>query len=331
VNTIPWEKVATIARLQEELKLIEECCNTVLQLLNGPRARWNDVELAGLIKAKHPLLSKRLPGLLQGKFIGIKHTIDLKRPTGYSNNMAAVKAIFKHAIEFTSKLHARMSRRFFGDSVKLRKLQIMGNCLDLRMLHQTGGAVSDSDQRMSLQLLADWARSHHIPLPSNDVLWGQHQMLRQRLVECSTHGVYRTYFDARSKKTGIYLQKLVFTNRNFYDGCHDWLYLYSHMVMKSPNESVAESMGSILDQHADPQRGLSTVDFSKEAFIHWNGPAAHKAKQFLIFALEARFPGKDWRKEFSHQAHRQDRLSNWIVSQVVDNYLKESSKLPFME
>lgn len=103
------------------------------------------------------------------------------------------------------------------------------------------------------------------------------------------------------------------------------------MVMKSPIESVAESMGNILDQHADPHRHLEVEVFSKEAFIHWNGPVVHRSRTFLVRALEKAYPGKNWRDQFSHREVRADRLYKWKVSEVLDRHYSMHSKLPFME
>ena len=65
--------------------------------------------------------------------------------------------------------------------------------------------------------------------------------------------------------------------------------------MKSLNEAVVESMGSIVNLHADPQRGLDQENYAMEAMIHWNGPGSPHCENFLTAALNDHFgKGKLW-------------------------------------
>eukprot|EP00959_Pyramimonas_sp_CCMP1952_P405251 8493602-Pyramimonas_sp.AAC.1 len=120
----------------------------------------------------------------------------------------------------------------------------------------------------------------------------------------------------------------VFTQARFYDGVGDFLYLFNHCVLKTPNESVVEGMGSVLDRHASPARGsLAAELYAKEATVHWNGPVTHEAESFLTKALNKHFDGKEWR--FWHTYGR-DRYYKAKVSTVLDRKLAEKSKFSFM-
>ena len=73
-------------------------------------------------------------------------------------------------------------------------------------------------------------------------------------------------------------------------------------------------------------RGLHIRAYSQEAFIHWNGPAIHKANSFLVEALCERYGGGVGKWNFVT-----DGISKFLVSQVVDKHLSCKSKLPPIE
>ena len=91
-------------------------------------------------------------------------------------------------------------------------------------------------------------------------------------------------------------------------------------------------MGNIIDQHAAPARHLAPEKYTRDAFIHWNGPLLQHADDLLTAALNRHFevtwPGK-WR--FTNTSSRPDQLKLKHVSKVVDRLRSERSKLPFME
>ena len=155
----------------------------------------------------------------------------------------------------------------------------------------------------------------------------EHLLLKQRLhvavkERTCAHAAKETFTSA------VRLQEVTFTERRFCEGVEGWLHLHSHMVMKVSNESVAESMGCILDLHADSQRHLDMHAYSQEAFIHWNGPAPHEARQFIINSLCQRHGGGPHKWHFSAVG---PVSKGWLVSEVVDGCLATKSKLSFME
>lgn len=62
--------------------------------------------------------------------------------------------------------------------------------------------------------------------------------------------------------------KHVIAEERFYRGVEDWLFFFNHMVLKTSNEAVVESMGCILDRHAAGGRHLRQEAYAQESFIH---------------------------------------------------------------
>ena len=172
----------------------------------------------------------------------------------------------------------------------LKVLQ-MRDCLDLRQLIKPG--TPSIAERDSLKQVAQFARGNVGTVADDDVLWAQHLLMRQKLVAASSQPSlrYTSYTQNSNFTSAVQLQADVFTTSSLCEGCQAWLHLHSHMVMKTANESVVESMGSLLDRHSDPHRHLDSISSSQEAFIHWNGPAIQKSRQFLIDSLHERFGG----------------------------------------
>ena len=63
--------------------------------------------------------------------------------------------------------------------------------------------------------------------------------------------------------------------------------------MKTHAEGVVESMGSIVEMHADKRRGRMDIsDIGVEALIHWNGPPLAKADKLGEASLDRVFGGR---------------------------------------
>ena len=57
-----------------------------------------------------------------------------------------------------------------------------------------------------------------------------------------------------------------------YKWFENFLHLLLRCTMKTHAETVAESMGNLVDLHCDKRRGLGVQDVGVEVFIDWNGP-----------------------------------------------------------
>jgi hypothetical protein len=204
------------------------------------------------------------------------------------------------------------------------ELIAMEQSLDIKKLALTPEqCCSESDDRSNLLLLAKWCRDNGVPLCTDEQLWQQHQQVKKRIIEASQEGRYKRAW--KDMKSGTAVMKFLFTQERFYSGVQDWMLLFSHCSMKTSNESVVESMGNVLDRHADSKRGLAIEKFTKEAFIHWNIPVSHKRREFLVACLNRRFDGNsDWH-------FVTNGISKFRVSEVVDRLMRDTSKLPFLE
>ena len=143
---------------------------------------------------------------------------------------------------------------------------------------------------------------------------------------------------------GTTIMSSLFIDKRFYDGLEDVVLLFNHMILKTANEAVTESMGCVIDIHASPNRHLNQLAYSDEALVHWNGPKVHEATVFLTRALNL-WAGKDekgkqreWHFLKADRGARTgsvDRSSKnkhreWKVSKVVDRINTQPSRLGFM-
>jgi hypothetical protein len=204
----------------------------------------------------------------------------------------------------------------------------MAKSLDLRKFLQIPGPDEALQQQDNLRLLWTWAvQVGKVELPAFAEMWRQHQLLNERLHAASTeNAVYKEQWSVPGV-SGTVIQKALFTDSKLYGGAADWLYLYNHCALKSMNEAVVESMGSVLDAHAVGKRGLSMEKYVAEAIIHWNGPCTGQCNGFLSRALDVHFKGEPW--HFTSQ-DKQQRYRKFAVSEVLDRLAKEESKLPFL-
>ena len=133
-------------------------------------------------------------------------------------------------------------------------------------------------------------------------------------------------------ESGTAIMKDMLTNERFYAGNQDWMFLFCLCALKMPCESVVESMGKIVADHADPSRGCEIENYTKEAVVHWNAPPPAKAKLFLIKALKHRF-GDNWRTAFVHASERDHhgrKRTAFMKSDVVERELGKKARLSFM-
>ena len=99
--------------------------------------------------------------------------------------------------------------------------------------------------------------------------------------------------------------------------------------LKSCNEAVVESQGSIVDLHADPRRGLSQESYAMESMVHWNGPNTVECEQFLIDSLNLHFgKGNPW--HFTSFDSNNSRVQKFMNSAVIDRLKKETGEFPFV-
>ena len=109
----------------------------------------------------------------------------------------------------------------------------------------------------------------------------------------------------------------------YYCDKKEFLALALKIAVKTPNEAVVESIGSILNLHSAPNRNCNQKTYHNELMIDWNGPPVSKADNIIKEALDLHFRGRTkW--------HFKVTSSKFAVSEVVDRKLKEPSKLSFV-
>ena len=120
-------------------------------------------------------------------------------------------------------------------------------------------------------------------------------------------------------------------------GHEAWCYLFCHCALKMPNESVVESMGKTVADHADAKRGCKIETYTNEAVVHWNAPPIALARAFCIKVLKQHF-GDNWRSAFVHTSDRDRhgaangarKRKAFVESEVVERIRKQKPKLDFM-
>ena len=79
-----------------------------------------------------------------------------------------------------------------------------------------------------------------------------------------------------------------------YLGIEAFLHLLLRCSLKTHAETVAESIGNLVDLHCDKRRGLGVQDVGIEVFIDWNGPPVHLVENLDTRCLNRHFNGGKW-------------------------------------
>ena len=76
----------------------------------------------------------------------------------------------------------------------------------------------------------------------------------------------------------------------------EFLALALKIAVKTPNESIVESIGSMLNLHSRHNRPCNQTTYHNKLMIDWNGPTITKADNIIKQALDLHFSGrKKWR------------------------------------
>ena len=140
----------------------------------------------------------------------------------------------------------------------------------------------------NLQLVYIWMTSGGIDLPPYSVCFEQCKILAYRMHrECidflrdrmSPQSCHPWWKDAAGMEaqSGVVIQKDLLTNVKYYDGVHDFLYMYVHCALKICNEVVVEGMCSVVAKHATSSRRLNFEAYAMESIIAYNAPMSHRS------------------------------------------------------
>ena len=300
--------------------------------------------------AKRSVFDELKSGTYQGVTLKLPF-IDAADPEkGRYDLPQALGVMLDEANDFVLALHHFMVTRFVNckgaptrgergghqtldkDGVAARKLVItMGACMDLRKMVATPGQAlaANSEQLRALTEVYNMATSAGVVLPPFDTMLVQYKELSTRLYKAAQdQDVKLRWFPKDKRHSGTLIMKDVFTTPALRCGVGDFLYLFQHCALKTANEAVVEGMGSIVDRHADPRRGLSPDHYTMEAVIHFNGPLMHEADDLLRAALDRFFNGKDWHFTQTSACGQAGVYS--VQSKVLHGMSRERSKLSFL-
>ena len=80
---------------------------------------------------------------------------------------------------------------------------------------------------------------------------------------------HTSFADIETKFLSIKILHGICKNENFYENKQEFLTLA--LICKSPNESVVECIGSVVELHAKLQRNANYCVYETELHIDWNG------------------------------------------------------------
>lgn len=320
VNALEWEKIAkqraTYDRIQNKL---------LPQLISGQ-----------LLAVDFPYLAGHTRDLQAG--VWQNETLVLIPAAGGDAKKAFIFAC-KNVADLCKALLSEWHSQMLAPDKVPRQYRMMAGCLDLKSLIQSPCPLGAQGE--SLTDLYSWTiRCNAITelLPSLTILMAQHDTLVKRLQAFAQMEPFKSEWKAELDGGGssTTIMKHLFSDERFYQGVEDWVFFFNHMVLKTSNEAIVESMGCIIDTHADGRRHLNQKAYAEEAFVHWNGPKVHSATKMLTAALDHHFKGKPWHFVKSDRGNRESALDRigrnkqFKVSKVVDRLMSERSRIQFL-
>eukprot|EP00918_Siedleckia_nematoides_P007170 GHVU01015589.1.p1 GENE.GHVU01015589.1~~GHVU01015589.1.p1 ORF type:complete len:295 (-),score=37.04 GHVU01015589.1:328-1212(-) len=211
-------------------------------------------------------------------------------------------------------------------------ITVAGECFDLRKLCSDPCPLDNKEE--ALQTIHAAAARGGVDVPDLETLQAQLQTLQDRLTRCALTTHHRKWHefeaDGRVKhiRSGTVIMKDLLTDSELFSGLGDILYMFVLCALKTSNESVLESVNSIISMHADATRSPSAGSYEAESFIHWNGPPLAKADGVITCALDRHFKGKPW--HFSHISPSSAFSPFLTKSKVMQRLLQDQGRLPFL-
>ena len=114
--------------------------------------------------------------------------------------------------------------------------------------------------------------------------------------------------------------QLFLKKKELFIGIQSFLHLILRCTVKTHAETVAESMGNIVDLQCEKRQGLGVENVGKGTFIDWNGPPVHLSDNLGTKTLNRIFEGKKW-----HFV----TVSNKADSEVTKRLKQKKAKVPF--
>ena len=350
VDVLPWEVVAMLEDGVEELKRMNR---ELEELGTGTYETNRDINVEAY--ASWPTLSKNIDEISQGKLKGIS-TIEEERralrSTADEGDMTNFITV-RNRLQSLSKNYAQLieSRVLQNEKHPYPSvIKSMAGCFDLNLLNEASKNEDFQQHEYGVQSLKKVMGFAKVNDEQQRNIIAQYSIFKQRLLEitsdhnqnCPENNIYLYKAHHCSKLCtssrpqlckdfqSIELPKKLITAKflhmflkysSLYSGIEDLLHLFLRCALKTHVESVAESMGSIIDLHSDKRRGIDVRVVGEESMIHWNGPPINRANDLLESALDRHFGGRrNW-----HFITRQNKPESTVISRLK----RETVRVPW--
>eukprot|EP00794_Sanderia_malayensis_P004949 gene4949-5598_t len=339
VDVMPWEVVAMLENGVQELR----CMNSELEELGTEKNGTNDTNPEDY--ASWPIFAQNIKEITKGKLKGISTIEEERRPL----RSAADEGDISSLITVRNRLQSLTKN--YADLIESRVLKnekhpyptvikSMAGCFDLNLLHEASKNGDFLTQEYGVQCLRKIMDFANIQEDQQHIMIAQYNVFKQRFLDITSDEdknclenifLYKTHQCSKSCTSSrpqqcqyfrsIELPKRIISSKflhkflkddSLYSGIEDLLHLFLRCALKTHVESVAESMGSIIDLHSDKRRGIDVRVVGEESMIHWNGPPVSKANELLESALDAHFGGRrNW-----HFITRQNKPESTVIARL---------------
>ena len=225
-----------------------------------------------------PTLAVYLPQLEKGVINEIPLNTEISKPSRYEETYEQKDPIEANKARITKVLESLTE-------LCISTLKNLENRIVCPPLIQLIQKTFDSWDLESLKSIIEISRSSGRSYGQKEVLIEQFFILKKRFLEKNWPQ------DFKNVDKWLYACH----NSSFYLGCEDILHFALCCLVKSPCESIVESVGSVINRHGCEERSkLSHENLNDEVFVSWNGPEEFScAAQTLIRkALHSYFPQK---------------------------------------
>ena len=350
VEIFPWdvlgiqESLISNLRTMADLKITDESGKEFENKLN--EKLW-------------PALNKDVENILRGEYKGQDTTVFQMYRRGRSgddiklSSLSVLKTVENRlsslARIIASKLESRLAVEKDHQSSEI--ISLMGKCLNVEKIIAMGMTDEEfnDEGRASLKIVVGKAGYN---MEEEEAVEEQYEVFKHRmynlnqqdevsseLIRTNNHVLYKLHecsLDCQAKtiktchdKGKVKFPKqpipmkflhLFLRKEELFSGIEQFLHLLLRCLLKTHAETVAESMGNLVDLHCEKRRGLGIEDVGRETFIDWNGPPVHHVESLGIKTLNRHFKGTKW--HFVTVANKSD-------SEVTKKLKSKQPKLPF--
>ena len=350
VEIFPWD----VLSIQEELLTkLRDMASIKVAMVDSEEFENN------LDENLWPSLSQDIKNILRGEYRGQDTTVFQMFRRGrsgddiQSSSLSILKTVENRLSSLckslASKLESRLAKEKDHQSSAI--IAMMGKCFDINTILEKGMTDVEFNEA-GMKALEEIVGKAGYSLEETKAVMDQYKIFKQRLyklhhsdqdnselIRINKHLLYKCHectedCMAKTKKSCSSTGKLILPKQpipmkflqlflmreELYRNIEMFLHLTLRCVLKTHAETVAESMGNLVDMHCEKRRGLGIADVGKETFIDWNGPPVHLADNLGTKVINRIFKGSNW--HFITGANQLD-------SEVTRRLKQKKSKLPF--